>query len=146
MLHPVAYPNSPLIIFEFVAPYPESVTMKYPKPGFNNPLVSVHIFDLQAHLAESEGAEEGSAIPEAVLELSWEAQRRLTDSIIQEVAWVGKNSLIIKEVSRAADEGSVILFDLSSQDGHKGRVVRKLGKKGEEGDDGWIEAVSLHQA
>ena len=61
------------------------------------------------------------------------------------MAWVGPNDLLLKEVNRAADDGAVVHFDTSNMDGQVeiiGSVVRKLGKNGEEGDDGWIESVS----
>lgn len=48
-------------------------------------------------------------------------------------------------VERAGVDGRVVLFDLDVGGTAEGRgmgtVVRKLGKDGEEGDDGWIEAV-----
>lgn len=62
----------------------------------------------------------------------------LESRVIMEVAWVGNDSLLIKEVDRAARVGNVVLF----QDGDStGTVVRTLGKDGEEGDDGWIDHV-----
>lgn len=139
-----------------VVPYPEYVTMKYPKPGYRNPIVSVHVFDLEGYLvggAEQESGEElkmldkveradGAPVPvNHVVTLSWEGQRPAKDSIIQEVAWVHNATLIIKEINRSGDDGSVILFDLSHQLDRTGITVRTLGKHGEESDGGWIEAV-----
>ncbi|KAL4265734.1 peptidase S9B family protein [Pleurotus pulmonarius] len=146
-----------------VVPYTSDVAMKYPKPGYNNPLVTVHVFDLdkyrQDRLAHNSSEEDGwddqdtkrpttiSGFPavNATLELDWPYRQAKENSIILEVAWVGNASLIMKEVNRNADNGTVILFDLESgagvsQDGRKvtGKLVRKLGKDGEEGDDGWI--------
>lgn len=114
--------------------------MKYPKPGYNNPLVSVHVFDL--------GRYETSEFPAAdsTLELDWSGRHPKTDSIISEVAWVGNATLIIKEVNRAADDGNIIVFDINAIDrakGGLGKVVRKKGKNGEEGDEGWIESVCV---
>jgi dipeptidyl aminopeptidase len=116
--------------------------MKYPKPGYNNPLASVHIFDLGRFLAV-DGGSEFSAV-DTTLELDWKGRHPATDSVIQEVAWVGNATLIVKEVNRNADNGSVVLFDLNAADLANrsiGRIVRKLGKMGEEGDDGWIVNV-----
>lgn len=50
------------------------------------------------------------------------------------------HALLVKEVDRAARTGSVVLFTNNQSEG---KVVRKLGKDGEEGDDGWIDHVSL---
>lgn len=139
-----------------VVPYPDHVTMKYPKPGYNNPIVSAHVFDLKGYLADGVAQESGeevkvldkveradsAPVPAShVVTLSWEGQRPAKDSIIQEVAWVHNASLIIKEINRAGDDGSVILFDLSHQLDRTGVTVRTLGKNGEESDGGWIEAV-----
>ncbi len=56
-----------------------------------------------------------------------------------EVVWVGPAALLIKETDRAARIGNVVLFD---DDASRGVVVRKLGREGEEGEDGWIDHVS----
>ncbi|KAF8141399.1 dipeptidyl aminopeptidase [Boletus edulis] len=107
-----------------VIPYTEDVVIKYPKPGYNNPLVSVHVFDLEAYLSQSESAP-------------------TTDADDGTVAWVDNSTLVLKEVTRAADHGNVVLFDLgvASPGGIvTGKVVRKLGIDGEEGDRGWIDA------
>lgn len=139
-----------------VVPYPEYVTMKYPKPGYPNPIVSAHVFDLEGYLANGTAQDDGeelkvldkveranSALVPAdhVVTLSWEGQRPAKDNIIQEVAWVHNATLIIKEINRSGDDGSVILFDLSHRLDRAGIIVRTLGKNGEESDGGWIEPV-----
>ncbi|OCH89774.1 dipeptidyl aminopeptidase [Obba rivulosa] len=137
-----------------VVPYPDHVTMKYPKPGYDNPLVTLHIFDLAEYLKEDgdeededededDGDEDGGSdrIAEASLTLDWDGRQPADNSIISEVAWVGNATLLIKEVTRAADNGSVVFFDLDSEDADLGRIVRKLGVEGEHGDKGWIESA-----
>jgi dipeptidyl aminopeptidase B len=119
-----------------VVPYTKDVVMKYPKPGYANPVVSVSMFDLDLHLSSK------SSSP-LVLELTWEGRHVQEDSIIQEVVWIANETLILKEVNRNADIGSVVLFEFNGDDGDLvGRVVRHLGKNGEEGDEGWIDHVS----
>ncbi|KAF8159267.1 dipeptidyl aminopeptidase [Crassisporium funariophilum] len=123
-----------------VVPYTSEVTMKYPKPGYNNPLVSVHVFELDRYL-ERHG-DVGFPAAEQTLTLDWDARHPVDFSVILEVAWVGNSSLIVKEVNRNADDGNVVLFDLDAvtmASRATGKVVRKLGKDGEEGDDGWID-------
>ena len=127
--------------------------MKYPKPGYRNPLVSVHVFDLKGYLAAQESEEElhtlekveredTAPVPAShVVTLSWEGQRLAKDSIIQEVAWVHNATLIIKETDRSGNDGSVILFDLSHRLDRLGMIVRSLGKDGELRDSGWIDMV-----
>lgn len=126
-----------------VIPYTEDVVIKYPKPGYNNPLVSVHVFDLEVYLSQSESTPT-SAADALVVDLKWSDSFLSNNSIINQVAWVDNSTLVLKEVTRAADHGNVVLFDLVAvSDGGivTGEAVRKLGVDGEEGDEGWIDAV-----
>ncbi|KAJ7493362.1 dipeptidyl aminopeptidase [Mycena galericulata] len=123
-----------------VVPYTSAVTMKYPKPGYRNPIVEVAVFDLAAYLAAGD--------PDVqILTLDWAGRHTEDDSVISEIKWVSDDMLILKEANRNADNGSVVLFDklatssaLSTAEREWGTVVRKLGKDGEEGDDGWIDS------
>ncbi|KAK7031462.1 dipeptidyl peptidase IV N-terminal region-domain-containing protein [Favolaschia claudopus] len=122
-----------------VVPYTGEVKMKYPKPGYRNPIVEVAVFDLAAHLEAGQSHVE-------LLELDWTGRHVGDDSTISEIKWVSDDMLILKELNRVADNGSVVLFEnlakgstLSLADRAKGTVVRKLGKDGEEGDDGWVD-------
>lgn len=125
-----------------VTPYPDHVTMKYPKPGYNNPLVTIHVFELDRY---QDAVSHGDDVPETnTIDLDWSGRFNVNNSIISEVAWVGATQLIIKEVDRAGENGNVVFFDLQLDDltsRISGRVVRHLGQHGEEGDAGWIEAV-----
>ncbi|KZT07170.1 dipeptidyl aminopeptidase [Laetiporus sulphureus 93-53] len=122
-----------------VVPYPKQVTMKYPKPGYNNPLVQVFVFQLDEYLA-STASNRTQAVRNASLELDWDRRLPADNSIISEVAWVANSTLVVREVNRAATNGTVVMFDLSSESRGRGHVVRRLGKDGEQGDGGWIES------
>ncbi|TFK73733.1 dipeptidyl aminopeptidase [Pluteus cervinus] len=129
-----------------VIPYTSEVVMKYPKPGYNNPLVSVHVFDLKGFLEDPTFVTLGRPAGDATIELDWNGKQAPDNSIILEVAWVTNSTLIVKEVNRNADDGSVVVFQLGDQfvgglqeEKSVGKVTRKLGKGGEEGDDGWID-------
>ncbi|TCD69053.1 hypothetical protein EIP91_008951 [Steccherinum ochraceum] len=125
-----------------VVEYPEQFTMKYPKPGHNNPLVSVHIFEVDRYLSDvqvTQNANVTQVVEDSTLVLDWEGRFATNNSVLAEVAWVGNTTLLIKEVNRAANNGSVVLFDLENGASNVGTVVRRLGKNGEEGDDGWID-------
>ncbi|KAJ7460697.1 dipeptidyl aminopeptidase [Mycena latifolia] len=124
-----------------VVPYTSEVKMKYPKPGYRNPIVEVGVFDLAAHLAGGDAAEDVQ-----ILTLNWDGRHAEDDSVVSEIKWVSDDMLILKEVNRNADNGSVVLFEklaksttLTVAERERGTVVRKLGKDGEEGDDGWID-------
>lgn len=121
-----------------VVPYPDQISMKYPKPGYNNPLVTVNIFQVDEYL---KNANHRGALRSASLELDWDGRQAPDNRIISEVAWVADSILLVREVNRAADNGTVALFDLTSTTPARGHVVRRLGKQGEQGDDGWIDSV-----
>ncbi|KAI0339697.1 dipeptidyl aminopeptidase [Trametopsis cervina] len=124
-----------------VVPYPGHVTMKYPKPGYNNPLVSLHVFELdQYYEAINAGDSEAPALDEATLELTWDGRLPLNNSILAEVAWVANTTLLIKELNRAGTNGSIVQFNLAQGAVNVGQTTRTLGKNGEQGDDGWIDA------
>jgi hypothetical protein len=126
-----------------VNPYTQEVVIKYPKPGYNNPLASVHVFDVAQYLEQSETSSDSTA-ETYTYELTWGDRFPVTNSVVMDVSWVGQSTLIIKEVNRAADNGSVVYFDLTRMGDAEtatGNVVRKLGSSGEEGDEGWIESV-----
>ncbi|KZT68663.1 dipeptidyl aminopeptidase [Daedalea quercina L-15889] len=127
-----------------IVPYPQPVTMKYPKPGYKNPLVSVHVFQLDEYLTNTRfGGYQPAALASASLQLDWNGKQSPDASIIQEIAWVGNETLLVREVNRAGNNGTVSIFDLSSSAAlrSRGHVVRRLGKDGEQGDDGWIDAA-----
>jgi dipeptidyl aminopeptidase B len=99
-------------------------------------LVTLHIFDTEERYT-------------APVELTWESRLPMNDSIISEVVWLSKSELLVKEVNRGGSEGQVLLFDITriktnelfGGTAAKGKVVRRLGKDGEQGDDGWIDQV-----
>ncbi|KDN43364.1 hypothetical protein RSAG8_06148, partial [Rhizoctonia solani AG-8 WAC10335] len=129
-----------------VAPYGgESITIKYPKPGYGNPLVHVAICDLTAIPTNMTTGAASKIIKETVQNattiLTWDKQLKPEGQIISEVAWVGNETLVVREVGREAREGHVVLFDVSKTGKvAKGKIVRIKGEKGEEGDKGWIES------
>lgn len=126
-----------------VHPYPKHVTMKYPKPGYDNPLVSIHVFGVDHYDAlKTAGDTEDVAVQQASWELTWDNRLPAENRVIVDVVWVANSTLLVEEVDRAAVNGSVVLFDLASGAVGRGLAVRKLGQEGEEGDDGWIEPVS----
>jgi dipeptidyl aminopeptidase len=102
----------------------------------------VHVFDLEAYLSQPESALT-SVADQAVVDLRWSDNFPSNNSIINQVAWADNSTLVLKEVTRAADHGNVVLFDLSTASLGgiaTGEAVRKLGVDGEEGDEGWIDA------
>lgn len=117
--------------------------MKYPKPGYDNPLVSIHVFQLDRYNdMKTAGDAEAVAVSEANLELTWDDRLPVDIRIVQDVAWVGNSTLIVEELDRSTVNGSIVLFNLERGAANRGEVVRRLGQHGEENDEGWVEPVS----
>ncbi|KAL0960550.1 hypothetical protein HGRIS_005588 [Hohenbuehelia grisea] len=132
---PIYYPSDDSKV---ASPYPTETVMKFPKPGYANPLASMHVFDVQGHINGSGKGSSGSS----PIELDWSGRHSANNSLIHGAAWVANSTLVVKEVNRGADAGNVVVFDFDAEgDASKaqGVVVRKLGKDGEEGDNGWID-------
>lgn len=110
-------------------PYLTDLEMKYPKPGTPNPLVTVHTFSLSAYRSSS-------SLEQARKILHWEGQLPLESRIIQEVAWLAQDALLVKEIDRSGRVGKAVLFQYGESEGTS---VRTLGKDGEEGEGGWIK-------
>ncbi|KAF8739128.1 Dipeptidyl aminopeptidase, partial [Rhizoctonia solani] len=129
-----------------VVPYGgDPIKIKYPKPGYGNPLVQVAVCDLTAIptnlTTDAVSKIVQGTVKNATTILSWDKQLKPEDQIVSEVAWVGNETLIVREVGREAREGHVVLFDVGKTGKvAKGKIVRVKGEKGEEGDKGWIES------
>ena len=117
-----------------IVPFTSENTMRYPTAGHNNPIVSVHVLNLRRL---SPNPSDASSF---VVDLDWGGRFEEDDSILFNVAWVGNTILLLKEANRNSDNGNVVVFDLDRT--FYGAVVRKLGKDGEQNDDGWIDSVS----
>ena len=72
--------------------------------------------------------------------LHWEGQMPLESRLIQEVAWLAQDALLVKEIDRSGRVGKAVLFQYGESEG---KTVRTLGKDGEEGEGGWIKQVSI---
>ncbi|CAG8586218.1 1220_t:CDS:10 [Ambispora gerdemannii] len=107
----------------FGEPYTDEVVMKYPKPGYPNPRVTLHIYDI----ADSSVVEQSEAISIA-------NDFDEHDRLITEVTWAGDNYLLVREMNRIQDIQRVVLVDVASR---KGNTVRE--ENAEEQDGGWFE-------
>lgn len=109
-------------------PYHKQVGIHYPKPGLQNPLVKLWVWDAATRMSR---------------ELDLGLERGEGKSVVQEVAWVGEEKVLVKVINRNADDGRVVIFDQAEGAQNKREAVRRLGKYGEEGDEGWIKSVSV---
>ena len=96
----------------------------------------MHTFSLERYIADRK-------VSSAKQDLTWAGMIEEDQRVIAEVSWVGDDALLVKEVDRASRTGHVVLFEGGER---QGKVVRQLGKDGEEGDDGWIDHVSCRDS
>lgn len=89
--------------------YPESREVKYPKPGYENPVVRLALFSLETGVSK-------------VIDY--------TDDIFTEVIWVGNDELLLKTIDREADLLKVVLVDAEDS---SYEIVR------DEQTDSWFE-------
>ncbi|KAG9292736.1 hypothetical protein G9A89_008324 [Geosiphon pyriformis] len=104
--------------------YTEEVVMKYPKPGYPNPLVSLHIYDLHSPMTI-----QSEAIP-------FKNDFDVDDRIITQVVWVGQDRILIREMNRVQDIQRTVLVNVLSR---KGTTVRE--ENAEQEDGGWFEVT-----
>ncbi|CAG8478792.1 4428_t:CDS:10, partial [Acaulospora colombiana] len=103
-------------------PYVTEVVMKYPKPGYPNPVVTFHIYDVSTPLVS-----QSSAIP-------FTDDFSEDDKIITEVCWTGNDKVLVRVMNRVQDIARVVLVDVSTL---KGTTVRE--ENADERDGGWFE-------
>ncbi|CDZ97247.1 dipeptidyl aminopeptidase [Phaffia rhodozyma] len=132
-----------------IKPYPKEMIMKYPKPGYPNPLVTAHVFSLSYYeskaidISSSSHANLTLLVQQSIRRLAWPNQKPSTDQIIFDLVWVNKTQLLIKETDRSAASGNVVLFEIGQGDRFgklaeegviRGNIVRSLN-----GGKGWLD-------
>ncbi|CAG8577125.1 2910_t:CDS:10 [Paraglomus occultum] len=104
--------------------YTSDYVIRYPKPGFPNPIVTLHIYNTEIPLvAQSDPV---------IIKEDFEDD----DRIITEVAWIGNENVLMREMNRVQDNMRVVLVDVETR---KGVIVRE--ENSEEQDGGWIRVA-----
>ncbi|KAF9306990.1 hypothetical protein BGZ74_001111 [Mortierella antarctica] len=108
--------------------YPRDIMMKYPKAGFPNPIVELHLFNVQSEVTPS------AVHPLEVVDLSQVFD--VEDRIIAEVKWAteGSDALLVKVQNRVQNHEKLVLVN---PDTLTGKVVREWNAGKEDG--GWID-------
>lgn len=108
--------------------YPRAIMMKYPKAGFPNPIVELHLFNVQSEVTPS------AVHPLEVVDLSQVFD--VEDRIIAEVKWAteGSDALLVKVQNRVQNHEKLVLVN---PDTLTGKVVREWNAGKEDG--GWID-------
>lgn len=132
-------------------PYPTSTVMRYPKPGFPNPKVEIHVFDLFKYSAlpapSSLNDYADTRVAASTYHLQFSSPFAADDTIVTEVTWVGKDDLIIKATNRIASIQRVAHFAIGLLEEEEGDIVF-IGDVVREDDfekidGGWVEPVGL---
>ncbi|KAH8925693.1 hypothetical protein BT69DRAFT_1331937 [Atractiella rhizophila] len=123
-------------------PYTEDYCLKYPKPGYDNPVITIHMFDLSNSTSESELRQED--VEGRVWELAFpdDGEGEFgNDAIVVDVVWVGQEEVVIKQTNRIQTKFRVAYFDMKDPkvDGRRllGWVTRYMDF--EKIDGGWVE-------
>ncbi|CAN6635014.1 dipeptidyl aminopeptidase A [Trichomonascus vanleenenianus] len=96
--------------------YPEVRKIKYPKPGYANPIVDILFLEI--------ASEEFYAVPTE--------KNPAKDNLITEVTWSGSDKVIVRLTNRESDVLKVSLVDARSR---TGKIVRTEDLRGK----GWFE-------
>ncbi|CAG8754538.1 8879_t:CDS:2, partial [Cetraspora pellucida] len=105
-----------------VEQYVREVVMKYPKPGYPNPIATFHIYDTTTPLISQSGA------------VNFINDFPSDDKIITEVCWVGNDNVLVRVMNRVQDIAKVVLVDPVTRNG---TTVRE--ENADKMDGGWFE-------
>ncbi|KWU42198.1 hypothetical protein RHOSPDRAFT_21578 [Rhodotorula sp. JG-1b] len=132
--------------------YPSEVGVRYPKPGYPNPSVTVRVFSLARYLSlpNSLSTDERRSSSILTLRLSRPFNPEDEGEVVTEVAWIGPDELLVRMTDRSARVERIGRFDLAaagwerkSADAEEqvleGEVVRETDWW--EKDGGWAEAA-----
>ncbi|KAF9358129.1 hypothetical protein BGX26_002420 [Mortierella sp. AD094] len=108
--------------------YPRDVMMKYPKVGFPNPIVNLHLYNIDSSFRPSAL----QPLDPIALDAVFEPKNR----IIAEVKWAteGSSALLVKVQNRVQNHEKLVLVTPSTL---TGKVVREWNAGKEDG--GWID-------
>ncbi|CAB5379362.1 unnamed protein product [Rhizophagus irregularis] len=113
----------PIYLTHFNAtPYPKEVVMRYPKPGYPNPIATFHVYDLETPLASQFGA------------ITFEDDFSDDERIITEVMWAGDDTVLVRVMNRVQDISRIVLVNVNTR---KGKTVRE--EDADKMDGGWYE-------
>ncbi|CDS01889.1 related to dipeptidyl aminopeptidase [Sporisorium scitamineum] len=141
-------------------PYQDMTRMKYPKPGFPNPIVSVKMIDLDEireatrrgasvmptqYTLHSPTSNKGKAENDVDRLLS--SYAGVKERLVTEVKWVSDDELLVRETDRYSDVMRIVNFDLSAKGKAAaaggtdlvGQAVRRQDARADK--SGWIRAA-----
>ncbi|RKP24465.1 dipeptidyl peptidase IV N-terminal region-domain-containing protein [Syncephalis pseudoplumigaleata] len=106
--------------------YPTEVKIRYPKPGYPNPIVTLHVYSLASPAPTTKQ-------PVRALEFKKADAFKDEDRLIVEVAWMGNSNLMVRTMNRSQDVAQLYLVDATKL---SATFVRE--ERGSV-DGGWLE-------
>jgi dipeptidyl aminopeptidase len=100
--------------------YPDLVKIKYPKPGYGNPIVNILFLDIST--------EEWYDVPVE--------DHPAADNLVTEVVWTDNSKAIVRLTNRESDILKISVVDAASR---TGKIVRTSDETGADG--GWFEVT-----
>ncbi|RKP14939.1 dipeptidyl peptidase IV N-terminal region-domain-containing protein, partial [Piptocephalis cylindrospora] len=123
--------------------YPMEKSIKYPKPGYPNPIASVHLYSLDDTGSPGSGRRVTASTPVQPVNLGPTAFAN-DDRLLVEVAWAGPNNVLVRAMNRVQDISRLYLVPAtpSAQGSHAAQMVRE--ERGDV-DGGWLDTrKSIH--
>lgn len=119
-------------------PYPLKSVLRYPKPGYTNPTVSVHVVVDISRETLARGQELKT------LTLEFDKPFQGDNVVISELAWLAEDMLLVKATDRTASVLRVAIFKLNAAASSSERVVKGKVVRDEDWtkrDGGWVEPL-----
>ncbi|KAJ2771720.1 Dpp4p, partial [Coemansia nantahalensis] len=124
------------------AVYTEDIRLHYPKPGYANPRVTLHVYrpDFGGAAAAATKASANPDTDHRPQQITFEAPFDAADMVITNVAWMTDHSdrLMVYMMNRVQNHLKVYLVSADPKSLH-GRVVRERNTGEGGGDGAWIE-------
>jgi dipeptidyl aminopeptidase B len=125
--------------------YPEFVDIKYPKPGYPNPVVDVYVHPLGGKpwkVAYTEPLEKRDLLDDLFGFVERDGAGQETDGwgekkLVTNVEWMGDRMVMVSETNRVSDHYRGVLVDVTTQ---TAIIVRD-----EKNEEGWFEVVFRHR-
>ena len=87
-----------------ISAYPSALTIKYPKPGYPNPIATIHVYDLSSVAPSAKS-------PVPTIKFSPAKDFTDDDRLLVEVAWLGNDNLMVRAMNRVQDIARLWLID-----------------------------------
>lgn len=114
----MSYKDKPAKLVHGTSQYPTVLKLKYPKPGSPNPIVSLHLYNVETHDSTEIGPLENEIIGK--------------DFILYDAAWIDKDHFLMKVADRTSTVEQKQVFVISD-------TVKLISSSNSSSYGGWVE-------